>query len=161
MPEFDHDDTWERKTVNEPDRNVEWPRVDVLPWPVPTPDRRGSVPAEEPAKCSGPRLVYIAGPMTLGDSFRHIGDACYCWLRLWRAGVYAIAPQWSAIQGMVAPISWQEWMEYDSAIIPHCIAMLRLPGESKGADRETDLARRLNIPVFEDEGELIAYVRNS
>ncbi len=36
----------------------------------------------------------------------------------------------------------------DEIIIHKCDALYRVPGESSGADREVELARKLRIPVF-------------
>jgi hypothetical protein len=44
--------------------------------------------------------------------------------------------------------SYDEWLRIDCAYIPRMDAVLRLPGESKGADWEVKLAKHLGIPVF-------------
>jgi len=44
---------------------------------------------------------------------------------------------------------YEFWLELDNQFIPCCEAVLRLPGESNGADKEVALAKKLGIPVFE------------
>ena len=46
------------------------------------------------------------------------------------------------------PDTHQTWLPYDFAWLAKCDALLRLPGESVGADREIEEARRLGIPIF-------------
>jgi len=41
-------------------------------------------------------------------------------------------------------------MELDKQFLPQCSAVLRLPGESAGADAEVEFAMALNIPVFDN-----------
>jgi hypothetical protein len=40
------------------------------------------------------------------------------------------------------------WMRLDLRWLQCCHAVLRLPGESPGADREVDAAHQLGIPVY-------------
>jgi hypothetical protein len=47
---------------------------------------------------------------------------------------------------------YEWWMRFDGTWIDACQAILRIPGESPGADREVAYAKRYNIiPVFECE----------
>jgi hypothetical protein len=104
-------------------------------------------------------IVYIAGPMTLGDSFGHVGHACRVWIQLWRAGFFPIAPQWSAVQAMVSPLTLEEWMEYDLPLVRASAAVLRIPGESRGADIECQEARHHRIPIYHTIDSLITDLR--
>ena len=54
-----------------------------------------------------------------------------------------------------------EWLAIDLAWVAVCEAVVRLPGESGGADMETAEARRLGIPVFESVAELVAWSKLS
>jgi hypothetical protein len=103
-----------------------------------------------------PTLVYIAGPITKGDTFAHVRDACEAWRALYARGIPAYCPHWSAMQQMAAPIHANNfdrqhaaWLEYDFLLLRNSIAVLRLPGESKGADLECAEARRLGLPIFD------------
>lgn len=44
---------------------------------------------------------------------------------------------------------YEYWMTQCFAWVRRCDALVRLPGESSGADREAALARELGIPVFD------------
>lgn len=55
-----------------------------------------------------------------------------------------------------AEISYEAYLESDFAWIAVCAALLRLPGESKGADMEVAEAKRLGIPVFDSIKALLA-----
>ncbi len=50
------------------------------------------------------------------------------------------------------------WYAFDNVIIPKCDLMVKLTkmGESKGADMEEVLAKKLGIPVFYSIDEMIA-----
>jgi hypothetical protein len=49
---------------------------------------------------------------------------------------------------MVCPHDEDFWYKYDLIMLDKCDAILRLPGESKGADREMLHANNWGIPEF-------------
>ena len=49
------------------------------------------------------------------------------------------------------------WLELDNEFLPCCDAILRIPGESSGADGEVALAGKLGLPVFYDIETLDAH----
>lgn len=59
------------------------------------------------------------------------------------------------------PHSWEFWMEQDFEWLKTCDAVLRLPGESKGADMEVELAEKLGIPVYHHIDEIAKLPRES
>ena len=91
--------------------------------------------------------VYIAGPVSRGDVHVNVKTACHVWGTLRALGYIGICPHWSAIQQMVDPISYCQWLDYDFELITKCDALLRLDGVSPGADEEVVRARELGIPV--------------
>lgn len=104
-------------------------------------------------------LVYIAAPYTKGDQVANCRVAMQMWEGLRHAGrVTPICPHWSAYQQLLTPLEHHEWLAYDFELISRCDALLRLPGESKGADQEVIHARFKNIPVFNSVGELYKWV---
>lgn len=111
--------------------------------------------------------VYIAGPITKGDLAENINQATRAFLALVRAGFAPLCPHWSAYAGgaIVHPstgsvyalaerlpvgTTHEDWMGVDLPWVAAADAVLRLPGESVGADREVVEAKRLGIPVFYD-----------
>jgi len=51
--------------------------------------------------------------------------------------------------------SYEDWMAYDKAMLLKCDALLRLPGESHGADREVAWAQEAGISTYHLIGGLI------
>lgn len=49
----------------------------------------------------------------------------------------------------------ESWYQMDLVIVAHCDGLLRLPGESVGADLEVAEARRLSLPVFFSVDEVV------
>lgn len=92
-------------------------------------------------------LVYVAGPIT-GDPFGCVREAVGAMQRLMDLGCVPFLPQLSILAEMVQPFGYETWMTYDFDVIAHCDAMVRLEGESPGADREVKEAGRLGIPIF-------------
>jgi hypothetical protein len=98
-----------------------------------------------------PRLkVYISGPISKGnrnDNF-HRAAKVEEWLML--NGFAPLNP----MRSMVMPHAWQEnmphsvWLECDLPWVAAADAVIRLAGESAGADMECEHAHQLNIPVL-------------
>jgi hypothetical protein len=47
-------------------------------------------------------------------------------------------------------VPYETWMEISLSLLSACHALLRLPGESPGADREIGFALSVRIPVYYD-----------
>lgn len=130
-----------------------------------------SDPHPEPKRSAGRRRVYIAGPISKGDLAHNINQATEAFVKLAKAGLAPFCPQWSAFSGPVRKeptgVVWGEagaqpndlrhadWLAVDLEWVATADAVLRLPGESKGADQEVAEAKRLGIPVFEDINALV------
>lgn len=107
-------------------------------------------------------LVYISAPYTIGATDAHVRKACLVWETLRSEGrCTPICPHWSAVQALVWPITHAEWIEYDLELVARCDAVLRLPGESNGADQECLFAKQHGLPVFHDLNELARALRSS
>ena len=74
------------------------------------------------------------------------------------AGLAPFVPHLSGFWHFVYPHDYESWMVYDFAWLELCDLVLRLPGESDGADWEVDLARSQNIPVLYSVEEVEAFV---
>lgn len=92
-------------------------------------------------------LVYVAGPMTI-DPYGCVRQAVVAFRHLRAAGLTPFLPQLSVLHEMIDPQPYEDWMAYDFDVISNVAAVFRLIGESKGADREVEYARSLDIPVF-------------
>jgi len=56
---------------------------------------------------------------------------------------------------MLIPHEYQFWTALDMEWVRRCDAVLRLPGDSRGADAEVKLAKECGIPVFYSINELL------
>lgn len=92
--------------------------------------------------------VYIAGPMSKGDRLGNMAQALAAFAELTRAGYAPLCPQFSFFVDGLYQFSHSEWLAVDLPWVAASNAVLRLPGDSVGADRETELAEALRIPVF-------------
>lgn len=95
------------------------------------------------------KKIYIAGPISTGDQLANVNYALLVWSELHKAGFVPFCPHWSALQHIHNPeLDHAAWLEYDFNWVEACDAVLRMPGQSKGADMEVAHAESLKIPVF-------------
>jgi len=100
-------------------------------------------------------LIYIAGPISRGCQFTNVRKGCEVWHELWKLGIDAYCPHWSAQQQVHTTLGHAEWMAYDTQVIlPRCDALLRMPGESSGADIEVEWMKEHGKPVFYEISKL-------
>lgn len=102
------------------------------------------------------RYIYIAGPMSKGNLIDHVRDAVKAASVIRDHGGVPFVPHLSVLWELVYPSSYEDWMIYDFAWIERCDSLLRLPGESSGADREIEHIKKLGKPVFYSIEEVIA-----
>src|SRR5262245_55277575 len=105
------------------------------------------------------KRVYIAGPITKGPIEQNIRQADEAFFALLRAGLPPLCPHWSCVAGgpydapkpQVRPAGTvhTDWYGTDLPWVAVADALLRLPGESVGADLEAACAREHGKPVFE------------
>lgn len=107
------------------------------------------------------KRVYIAGPITLGDQFRNCGKAMEAFHVLRDKGFAPFCPHTSGLLQMIQERTWEDWLDYDEEWIKVCHAVLRLPGESRGADRECAFAEEIGIPIFHSIEALEAQANNA
>ena len=119
----------------------------------------------------------MAGPISKGDLHHNLCQAVNVSRVLIRLGYAVFTPQLSMFMGadhkyqrygndytytahadptaqMNEGISHGEWLDMDFAWIEVSDCLLRLPGESKGADLEVDWAEKIRKPVFSSVAEL-------
>lgn len=113
-------------------------------------------------------LVYIAGPISKGPLDENVRQANHAMIRLMRAGFAPFNPMLSCFVGWpesrepeVLPRGTvhDDWYGMDLAWVAVCHALLRLPGESRGADLEVAHANKLGIPVFDSVDMLVAALK--
>lgn len=101
--------------------------------------------------------VYVAGPMTRGDRPANVRAGILAGERLRAAGFAPFVPHltefWAITTGSKG--SLDEWIDYDLAWLSCCEALIRLPGESEGADIEVAHAVSLGIPIYNSVEEFL------
>ena len=118
------------------------------------------------------KRIYIAGPISKGDLLANIRQADAAFIRLLRAGFAPFCPHWSCFCGAVSNRVLEtvgqaaqvmpegtvhdDWMGTDLPWVAVSEAVLRLPGESVGADLEVKEAYQRGIPVYHSLNELLA-----
>ena len=111
-------------------------------------------------KATAPQKIrcYISSPYTApssGERLLNVLESCAVWDELMNLGFFPYSPLWSHWQNELFPRSYDDWMASDLVWLEPCQALLRLPGESKGADIEVKFANEHNIPVFYSIEDLV------
>ncbi len=101
------------------------------------------------------KRVYVSGPYSKGDPAANVGHAMKITNYLLNEGFAPFCPHLVHFLHMTQPRSWEAWMEYDLIWVKQCEILLRLNGESKGADIEVEEAKKLGMPIYFDWIELI------
>lgn len=105
--------------------------------------------------------VYVAGPISLGDQNANVRAGVMAGLALFEAGYAPFIPHLSHLinpTAVAGTSQYEKWLELDFSFIAVCDALLRLPGESAGADREVAFAQSVGVPVFMDMANLTAAI---
>lgn len=92
--------------------------------------------------------IYVAGPYSAGNSAHNIREAVLAADTLLGLGYVPFVPHLHHFWDLIAPGEYEQWMALDLAWLEQCNALLRLPGDSPGADREVEHARSLGMDVF-------------
>ena len=94
------------------------------------------------------KKVYIASPYTLGDQSVNVRKQIDVADNLLNNEYIPFTPLLSHFHHFVYPRSYESWMVYCLEWVKTCDYLLRLEGESNGADMEVKTAKENNIPVF-------------
>lgn len=99
------------------------------------------------------KRIYVSGPYTL-DPEKCTRAAIHAGNVLLDAGFAPFVPHLSHFwHTLVGERHYEDWMRIDLAWASVCDVMLRLPGESSGADREVAMAEDAGISVFRGTAE--------
>lgn len=80
-------------------------------------------------------LLYIAAPFINTHRAARVGMVIY------QEGTYApVVPHLSMLWHAITPQPIDVWYDIDLSVLAHCQAIVRLPGESAGADAEVEFA---------------------
>lgn len=92
--------------------------------------------------------VYIAGPYTKGDVAINVNRVIQAADKLLALGFIPYVPHLTHFWHLISPHPYETWLDIDNAFLVLCDCVLRLPGESSGADKEVELAKAKGIPVY-------------
>ena len=95
------------------------------------------------------KYVYVAGPITKGNTLLNIRNAMTVGTELITRGYVPYIPHNDFIQYMLDPkaLDYETILDQDLAWVERCDALLRLPGDSPGADREVAHALKHGLAV--------------
>ena len=108
------------------------------------------------------KTIYIAGPISNGETIGREGwipniiKACEVGARIIELGHVPIVPHLAYYLEERAGVefSYEDWLRVDFGLIRASDALLRMEGESKGADREVAYARQIGRQVFRHIDEI-------
>lgn len=100
--------------------------------------------------------VFISGPMSLGDVAVNVRRAITAGQQLLDAGHAVFIPHLFHFHHLLYPRPIQQWYDHDLIWLGKCEAMIRLSGESHGADVEEEMAGQWGIPVYRSVEEFLA-----
>ena len=99
--------------------------------------------------------IYIAAPYTKGDVVLNIRRVIQAADALVAMGHTPLIPHLTHFWHLISPKSHEFWLSYDLELLDFCDALLRLDGESAGADKEVEYAEQHCIMVFHSVEELV------
>ena len=102
--------------------------------------------------------VYVASPYTVGDRNENVRRnlACADWLM--DLGCAPYAPLLTHFQDLATPRPPDDWLSLDLAWLAKADVLIRLPGESNGADIEVKFCAEHDIPVVYGEAAFIEWL---
>ena len=93
-------------------------------------------------------IIYIASPYTQGDQEANVRRQIVAAELIRERGHLPFVPLLFHLWHGISPHPYDYWMAMDLEWLSYCDALVRLPGESIGADAEVAEAKRLCLPVF-------------
>ncbi len=105
------------------------------------------------------QYVFISGPYAHPDPVENTRNACLAAEEVRAAGFTPYLPHRMMLWQFVSPHPVEYWYELDLEWLGKCDALVRLPGDSTGADREVAFAQEKGIPVFYNMDALIRGTR--
>jgi len=106
-----------------------------------------------------PLRVYVAGPYQ-SDPTRNTRAAVLAAVELVEYGFLPFVPHLNMVWDLISPAPADFYLRMDFDWLKVCDAVLRLPGDSPGADAEVKHAQERGIPVFYSVGDLMDWADN-
>jgi len=99
--------------------------------------------------------VYVAGPYRKPDPCANTHKTVCMANHLSSLGYVPYVPHLTLLWNTITPKPEEWWLQYDLEWLSVCDVMLRLPGESAGADGEAQFANDQGIPVLYSVEDLV------
>jgi hypothetical protein len=103
-------------------------------------------------------LIYVAGPYSSAPE-QNVKNAIDAAEKVLAAGMIPFVPHLSHYWHALYEHDWKTWLRIDGEVLRRCDAVLRIPGESPGAEHEIQQAKILWIPVFFDLDSLVRWFK--
>lgn len=103
--------------------------------------------------------VYISSAYTLGDVARNVRRQIDVAEVLYDEGFLPYQPLLSHFHQMVYPHQYNDWLRITREWLLVCDCVLRLDGDSYGADKEVEIAKKYKIPVFNEVSQIVKYYK--
>ncbi len=100
------------------------------------------------------KIVYVAGPYTKGDVAVNVRNMILVCNQVMDKGFIPYCPLLTHFWHLITPKKYEEWMKYDEVWLGKCDCLLRMPGDSSGADREVDHMRSLGRDIFQSVDDI-------
>ena len=101
--------------------------------------------------------VYIASPYTIGDQATNVRNSLEVADELIKLGLSPYCPLLTHFQHIIFPQSYETWLALDMEWLRQSTCLLRLPGESRGADLEVEEAYSNSLPIFYNINDLLEF----
>lgn len=92
--------------------------------------------------------IFISGPYSKGDVAVNVKEAIHVGDYVARLGHVPFIPHLTHFWHMLIPHEYAFWIAQDLEWLESCDALLRLSGESAGADGEVEKAKELGMPIY-------------
>ena len=123
---------------------------------------------------NSPMLILIAGPsrsgtgddpLLMAQNLTRLEEAAW---PVFRSGHVPMIGEWVALPvlrsagagGVLDPLAAQVMYPTAQRLLQHCDAVLRLPGESTGADQDVAIARERGLPDYDRVEDIPGYARD-
>ena len=104
--------------------------------------------------------VYIAGPYTKGIIEDNVNNAILTAELISQYGFTPFIPHLTHYWELLIHHEYDFWIKQDLEWLSACDILLRIEGESAGADAEVQIAKEIGMPVFFSPRNMIAYYNN-
>ena len=94
------------------------------------------------------KYVYVAGPYAKPDPVTNTRNAVMVAEKLVDIGLIPFVPHLTHLWHLISPHEVNYWLGYDIWWLKQCEVLVRIVGDSDGADKEVVLALELGLPIF-------------